>query len=1079
MWNKGNQGFRYDYSARRTNDELLKKEGFIQEGEAQVLLYQFLRNNIGYTSELFLGIKLFAFQEMLIKSMMIADTCMFVLSRGMSKTYSAAIYLLLQLMFRQGIQVGVLSSSFRQCLSPDSLCPTNRGVIAVKDLKVGDLIQSRFGLNKILNKWGNEKSQSRKIETKKGYNLEGKIGHKMLVYDKESHQNIYKNIEDLKNGDFLPVSRGGRIFGDRNPLAGFEFKSENHCSKETFFNDEDIDFYYLIGMILAEGYVSTGKNGSRTMITSGDEEVLKRIKKYLTRVMPDNNCSIIPKSGSGTYNLSICSNSFAAVLDYIGYNVENWVSYKKEIPEKMIGISQEKMAAMIRGMFDGDGGIHLYKGTANSAEVKYTTTSKVMAKQLHLLLLNFGIISKLQKNEPYKKVTKKGVEINARESWNIRITGKVNIKIYRDYINFDLNRKKDQIESLVEYWEENPIRDDLTSVPNFKSFLFDNLTKKELRLLKINESRYSSMNVSYETIKRIYETDSVPEVVKEKCGELLLENFYYDPIAIIEDSSCETIDIEVENEHCYVGNGFVNHNSKMILGKAEDILKKPGARMVAGLFKLTKGTDQWTLTCGRSKAIALPLADGSRLRGFRFQVILLDEFLNIPRNIFTEVILPFLGVVDNPTERMELRVLEDSLIERGKMTEDERYKWIDNKLILLSSPSYTFEYMYELYCSYRDKILGVETKNKEDDEENGVDEDAYRVIFQLSYECAPIDLYDKKQLNSAKTTMSEAVFQKEYGGQFVSESDSYFRLSRMAACTVPDGDSPHVEICGDPSKEYIISIDPSWSEDEGSDDFAMGVFKLDKENNKACQVHAYGMAGTNLKKHIRYFHYLITHFNVQVICLDYAGGVQFISACNESELFKSSKIHLGVIDNIENDFDKPETYQDDILKFRSELAPTQKKYCYFRKPTSQWIRQANELLQANIDHKRIWFAAPATDSAYESQRGKSIPIDEIEWDRKYRKSSTKASMIDFLDHQVSMIHLTKSQAANIEVVSNPQGSQVFRLPTHMSRLSGPNKPRKDNYSVLVLGNWMSKVYFDSMGAEDKPKVASTFTPFLA
>jgi len=518
--------------------------------------------------------------------------------------------------------------------------------------------------------------------------------------------------------------------------------------------------------------------------------------------------------------------------------------------------------------------------------------------------------------------------------------------------------------------------------------------------------------------------------------------------------------------------------AKMILQKAEDILKKPGAKLVAGLFKFTKGTDQWTLTCGRSKAIALPLADGSRLRGFRFQIILLDEFLNIPKNIFTEIILPFLGVVDNPTEREDLRVLEDQLIEQGRMKEEERYQWTDNKLILLSSPSYTFEYMYELYCSYRDKILGVENKHKEDDQVE-IDKDAYRIIFQLSYDCAPQDLYDKKQLASAKATMSEAVFNKEYGGQFVSESDSYFKLSKMNACTVPDGDAPHVEISGDPSQEYILAIDPSWSEDEGSDDFAMAVFKLDKDNQRAYLVHAYGMAGTTLKKHIKYFHYLVTHFNIQAICLDYAGGVQFISACNESELFKDSKIHLGVIEGVENDFDKPESYQDDILKFKQELAPTQKKYCFLRKPTSQWIRQANELLQANIDHKRIWFAAPAQGASFENQRKKEIGIGDLHWDVDYTKTATGTSMLDFLEHQVEMINLTKSQCANIEVVSNPQGSQVFRLPVHMGRLKGKNKPRKDNYAALVLGNWMAKVYFDTINAADKPKVAATFTPFLA
>ena len=526
-----------------------------------------------------------------------------------------------------------------------------------------------------------------------------------------------------------------------------------------------------------------------------------------------------------------------------------------------------------------------------------------------------------------------------------------------------------------------------------------------------------------------------------------------------------------------LSSGF--RQAKLILQKAEDILKKPHSKIVSGLFKLQKGTDSWTLSCGQSSAMALPLADGSRLRGFRFQILLLDEFLNIPKNIFQEVILPFLGVIENPTQREDIKELEDQLIEEGKMTEDERYKWTDNKLILLSSPSYTFEYMYQLYCEYRDSILGVGDKTRDDlDEEEPLDEKAYKIIFQLSYECAPDSLYDKKQLNSHKETMSEAVFQREYGGQFVSESDSYFRLSKMQTCTIPDGDSPYTEIKGNPDDEYIVAIDPSWSEDSGSDDFAISVFKLDKNNQKCCLVHAYGLAGTALKSHIQYFHYVITNFNVQAVILDYAGGVQFIAACNESELFKSDKIELGVINTIENEFDKPESYQQDLISFKKALAPSQHKYCIFRKPSSNWIRQANELLQASIDHKRILFASPAQGAAFNSQRKSKIPIENLKWANKYRKPKDIGScMIDFLDHQFFMINLTKQECSNIDVKTNPQGSQTFNLPQHMSRATGPNKPRKDNYSSLVLGNYLNKILQDSLHVqEDKPNF-NTFTPF--
>ena len=65
----------------------------------------------------------------------------------------------------------------------------------------------------------------------------------------------------------------------------------------------------------------------------------------------------------------------------------------------------------------------------------------------------------------------------------------------------------------------------------------------------------------------------------------------------------------------------------------------------------------------------------------------------MPERIYNEVIVPFLSVVENPTQREDLYNLETQMIEQGKMTEEERYVWPNNKLIALSSASYKFEYM--------------------------------------------------------------------------------------------------------------------------------------------------------------------------------------------------------------------------------------------------------------------------------------------------------------------------------------------------------------------------------------------------
>ena len=207
--------------------------------------------------------------------------------------------------------------------------------------------------------------------------------------------------------------------------------------------------------------------------------------------------------------------------------------------------------------------------------------------------------------------------------------------------------------------------------------------------------------------------------------------------------------------------------SKQIFQKMEDILSKPEAKLLKECgVKITKGTDQWTLKIGSARAVALPLANGERLRGFRFNRIVLDEFLTIPEKIFNEVIIPFLGVIDNPTEREELYNLETRLIDKGEMKEEDRYVWSNNKLIILSSPSFKFEYMYKLYKKYEELIQGAER-----DIDDELADDAYRLIMQLSYDCAPQQLYDQNLLKQAKATMSEMQFTREFGAQFIDESD--------------------------------------------------------------------------------------------------------------------------------------------------------------------------------------------------------------------------------------------------------------------------------------------------------------------
>ena len=508
--------------------------------------------------------------------------------------------------------------------------------------------------------------------------------------------------------------------------------------------------------------------------------------------------------------------------------------------------------------------------------------------------------------------------------------------------------------------------------------------------------------------------------------------------------------------------------SKMIFEKIEDIAKKPEAAFLGQcITKKSKKNDQWTLEIGESKIIALPLGDGSKLRGFRFHRIIIDEFLLMPEHVYNEVILPFLSVVQNPTEREKFTKMENQLIAAGKMKEEDRKVWPNNKLIALSSASYKFEYLYKVYETFENLILHGSNDIHKDQ--------ANRVIMHFSYDVAPKALYDQNLINQSKQTMSQSQFDREFNAIFTDDSSGFFKTSTMKACTIEDGQSPSIEVAGDRDSKYLLAFDPSWAESESSDDFAIQVFKLNDNNRTGTLVHSYAMPGLKMNEHINYMHYLLTNFNIVCIIGDYGGGVQFLQAANASQQFNKASIKL---EEITTDFDDMEKYQEKLREAKSQYNLKDKRICYLRKPTSDWIRKSNELLQANFDHKRVWFASRALDKDYHKQINQKIPIDDLTFipnQKEVLSSSGSAKMIDFVDHQYDMLNYTKNQCALIQVTSTPQGTQTFGLPNNLRRQSGPGKARKDSYSAFVLGNWMIKTYYDFMNVEAEA-VDTTFIP---
>jgi hypothetical protein len=501
--------------------------------------------------------------------------------------------------------------------------------------------------------------------------------------------------------------------------------------------------------------------------------------------------------------------------------------------------------------------------------------------------------------------------------------------------------------------------------------------------------------------------------------------------------------------------------ARFIFNNLEKIVNSKGAELLQQAFgSKSKRNDQYEWSINGGSIVAIPLS-GEKIRGFRANVLVLDEFLLLSEDIVKTVLMPFLVAPQNMKERMEIREMEDALIKEGAMKEEDRMVFENNsKMIALSSASYTFENLYKTYNEWIEKIQSNENT------------EASYFVSQLSYEALPLEMIDKTIIEEAQNGgSSHSSFLREYCARFIDGSDSYFSAKKMEDCTIPNGQSPHTLMKGTPGKKYILGIDPNMSDSPNADYFAMAVIEIDEETKIGTLVHTYAGLG-NLKNHVNYLYYIMTNFNIVFMILDNAGADVFLSACNQSELFKSNNLIINTFE-FNSDLEGVD-YDQEIRKTRNSYNLESKKIAFNQVFTSNFIRKANEHLQASIDYKKIWFASKtcANDSFFESQFNQNIPIDLMKTEEKKDWST-----LDFIENQDDFIYQTKKQCTLVEHSSTARGTQSFDLPQHLKRSSSANKARKDNYSALLLVNWGLKCYNDIINAP-KEEISQTFTPIM-
>lgn len=141
------------------------------------------------------------------------------------------------------------------------------------------------------------------------------------------------------------------------------------------------DKAYFLGLMLSEGCNSKGE----PIFASGNQETIQWAKDFaVTKGIKLNKYSHFSWRFTGE---SIKKGNVA--LDWLReFGLYKCKAEGKKIPSDAMRWGLLSKAVLVKALFDGDGSV-----TKNGKEISYVTVSKIMAKQIVSVLLEFGIVS--------------------------------------------------------------------------------------------------------------------------------------------------------------------------------------------------------------------------------------------------------------------------------------------------------------------------------------------------------------------------------------------------------------------------------------------------------------------------------------------------------------------------------------------------------------------------------------------------------------------------------------------------------------------------------------------------------------
>jgi DNA gyrase subunit A len=431
------------------------------------------------------------------------------------------------------------AAAMRYCVTGDTRVATPRGTVRIDSIVDGIEPDSDAGLDlEVLDRLGRPVHASKlfhsgdhptlRLCTAQGHELTGTHNHPVLCLVDMAGVPLllWKLLEEIQPGDRVLISRTEQEAGE--------------------LTDDEQNLALLAGALVSEGWVGPKRVGFNNV----DKDFFDRVVSAYDAVVGG------PRY---IYSRRIVSGSLLHELD-----VQNLTHFRQSPLHEIRGAAREKVVPefvwqgsgafkreFLRALFTGDGSSSLLP--RKTIQISYSTYSSQLARDVQLLLLESGVVSRICR---YEKGEYKVVISNRRDArifaGNIGFLGIKQAKLLADLDQIPITSRalsRDHVPFVADY-----VRSEAADGDSGGAWL-----------RRHNIDRIERWEQGGTTILDRIESQEVRDVVTP----LMTGDYFYAEVESVIDAGVQPVySIRVDSEdHSFITNGFVSHNTEARLGR--------------------------------------------------------------------------------------------------------------------------------------------------------------------------------------------------------------------------------------------------------------------------------------------------------------------------------------------------------------------------------------------------------------------------------------------------------------------------------------------------------------------------------